>query len=171
MGFFEKFRPKNFKEDKKIDEHIDFASLEKEPSLDDYTARLNNAADIEELTENPLLSKKLEHTDDTLWNKINKLKKEIEENQYLQNNKDPIFTAKINNLRDRVERLGRSLENTQDYKRRDDIYAHLLNTTQSLSRLIEREDSDSQELKQKIEELTDTLISIETIPTSSPNLN
>lgn len=171
MGFFEKFSPKNFKEDKKIDKHVDFALIEKEPSLDDYISALNNAADVERFTEDSKLSKKPEDTKNSIWGKIKELNEKLEELQYDNNNQDPILRDKIKSFSERLERLHNNLENTRELTMRENIYAQILNTSQSLSRLVEKQDNNSEDLKKKIDELTDTLISIETIPTSNPDLN
>lgn len=57
MGFFEKpERIEKFKEDKKIDKHVDFSLTEKELSIEDYTDQLNFNAEVESRSGDKILS-------------------------------------------------------------------------------------------------------------------
>ena len=153
------------------DRHVDFAMLEKEPSYEDYAGVLNDHAFIEKFSNEPNLSKKPEDGNDLIWSKIQNLSKQLGELEYDHSNEDPILRNKIISLQQRLERLSVALENTSDLEKRENIYSQILGTGQSLSRIVEKKSNNSEELLQKIQQLTNLLISIETIPTSDPHLN
>lgn len=105
MEFFKKPEPEiKFREDKKIDKHINFSLAEKETSLEDYTDQLNFNAGIENDSENRTLSdNEKEEGSEIIAQRIEDIKEALEHYESLP--KSEKTEAKIKELKSMLKMI------------------------------------------------------------------
>lgn len=104
MNLFEKPTPGiKFKEDNKIDKHVNFSLTEKELSLDDYTDQLNFHSEAERLSDEPKLSQKEDDGSEIIAQRIKDINEALEYLESLPKNEKT--EAKISELKSILKRI------------------------------------------------------------------